>query len=163
MKYENTKAIKRCYWNPYKIILRKKITDGFAEFSKGNYKPLLKLYAPDVHQIFEGKHALAGERFDKAKVELWFQRFLRLLPSQFLIQDLIIQGGPWHTVVIMEFRDTVKAEGIDSYTNNGIMKAVVRWGKAKLVHIYVDTSKVEAALKALAANGVEEAIAPAIE
>ena len=163
MNYNNTPPIKRLYLNPYKIILRKKIMDGFADFSNGNYQTLLKLYAENVHQHFEGNHALGGERFSKAKVELWFQRFVRLLPSKFLIKDMIIQGGPWNTVVIMEFQDTVSPKNVPPYTNNGIMKAVVKWGKATDVHIYVDTAKIENALRALAQNGFEEAAEQAIE
>jgi ketosteroid isomerase-like protein len=156
-------ATQRLYLNPYKNILRSKIVKGFADFSKGNYQTLLKLYDNNVHQQFEGNHALAGERFNKAKVELWFQRFIRLLPSKFYIKDMIIQGGPWNTVVIMEFQDEVSPQGITPYVNNGIMKAIVKWGKATHVHIYVDTSKVENALKELAENGVSEASEKAIE
>lgn len=163
MNYDNTSPIKRLYLNPYKIVLRNKILNGFADFSNGNYQTLLKLYSDNVHQYFEGNHALGGERFSKVKVELWFQRFVRLLPSKFLIKDMIIQGSPWNTVVVMEFQDTVSPESIESYTNNGIMKAVVKWGKATDVHIYVDTAKIENALLALVKNGVSEAGEPPIE
>lgn len=157
------KPTTRFYLNPYKIILRNKIVKGFADFSNGNYHSLLKLYADNVHQQFEGNHTLAGERFEKAKVELWFQRFVRLLPSKFQILDMIIQGGPWNTVVVMEFQDTVTPQGLAPYVNNGVMKAVVKWGKAVDVHIYVDTAKVENALKQLAQNGVVEAGAEPIK
>ena len=163
MNYDDTPPVKRLYLNPYKIILRKKIINGFADFSNGNYQLLLKLYDENVHQHFEGNHSLSGERFSKAKLEQWFQRFVRLLPSKFLIKDMIIQGGPWNTVVIMEFQDTVSPEGVTTYKNNGIMKAIVKWGKAIDVHIYVNTAKVEKALQALAENGVEEAAAKPIE
>ena len=152
----------RFYWNPYKIILRNKIENGFKAFSKGDYQPLLKLYADDVHQHFEGDHALGGERFSKPKVEQWFQRFVRLLPSEFTIKDMVIQGGPWNTVVFMEFRDTVSPAGIEPYVNNGVMKAVVKWGKAKHVHIYVNTYKIQTALNKLAQQGVAEAAAAPI-
>ena len=153
----------RFYWNPYKIILRKKIIDGFAEFSKGNYKPLLALYAEDVHQKFEGDHALGGERFSKDKVEQWFQRFVRLIPSEFTVTDVIVQGMPWNTVAIVEFQDRVAAEGVQPYVNNGIMNAKIVWGKAKDVHIYVDTQKIINALHTLKANGIAEAGAPPIQ
>ena len=163
MNYDSTPPITRFYWNPYKIILRNKIVNGFADFSNGNYRSLLKLYDDNVHQIFEGTHALGGERFSKAKVELWFQRFVRLLPSKFLIKDVVVQGGPWNTVVIMEFQDTVSPQSVKTYKNNGVMKAVVKWGKATHVHIYVDTAKVEKALATMAQNGIAEADAPPIE
>lgn len=157
------KSKPRNYWNPYKIILRKKIVDGFAEFSKGNYKPLLALYADDVHQKFEGNHALGGERYSKDKVEQWFQRFVRLIPSKFTITDVIVQGMPWNTVAIVEFQDAVAAEGVEPYVNNGIMNAKIKWGKAKDVHIYVDTQKIIHALNTLKNNGIEEAGAAPIE
>lgn len=152
----------RFYWNPYKIILRNKIANGFKAFSNGDYKPLLGLYADNVHQQFEGDHALGGERFSKQKVEQWFQRFVRLLPSVFTIKDMVIQGGPWNTVVFMEFQDEVSPKGVAPYINNGIMKAIVKWGKAKQVHIYVDTHKIQNALSQLARQGVDEAAAPPV-
>ena len=145
--------------NPYKIILKSKIVNGFKSFSNGDYRPLLDLYDDDVHQIFEGSHALAGERFTKAGVELWFQRFIRLLPSKFELKDFIISGGPWNTDVVFEFDDTVTPAFGPSYRNHGILRRKIVWGKAKLIHIYVDTAKVEKALKILAENGVEEASA----
>lgn len=153
----------RFYWNPYKIILRKKIINGFAEFSKGNYKPLLDLYADDVHQTFEGNHALGGERFSKDKVEQWFQRFVRLIPSRFTIEDVIVQGGPWNTAAVVVFSDSVNIPGVEPYVNNGIMNVKIKWGKAKDVHIYVDTVKIIHALNELYESGVEEAGAKPIE
>lgn len=39
--------------NPYKIILKKKIVNGFKHFSNGDYRPLLELYGDHVHQTFE--------------------------------------------------------------------------------------------------------------
>lgn len=153
----------RSYINPYKIILRKKIIEGFKAFSEGDYKPLLALYDEKVHQIFEGSHALGGERFSKEKVELWFQRFLRLLPSRFTIKDVIVQGFPWDTAAVVVFEDEVTPVGVPSYVNQGIMNAKIRWGKAVEVHIYVNTNLVIRALKALEEKGVEEAGYPPIE
>lgn len=73
------------YLSPYKRILMRRIKRGFAAFSRGDYRPLLALYADDVHQVFEGNHALGGERNSKQLVEQWFSRFVRLLPSVFTI------------------------------------------------------------------------------
>lgn len=149
--------------NPYKIILRKKIIDGFRAFSRGDYRPLLALYDDHVHQIFEGDHAVGGERHSKEKVELWFQRFLRLLPSEFEIQDIFVTGMPWNTRCAVQFQDRVTPKGVMPYTNQGVMLATIRWGKAVDVHIYVDTEKVANALRELAKSGVEEASLPPIE
>lgn len=148
--------------NPYKIILKKKIINGFQHFSNGDYRPLLSLYSENVHQIFEGNHALGGERFTKKGVELWFQRFLRLLPSKFEIKSFLVKGMPWNTDVVFEFQDRVTPAKAPAYTNNGILKGKIVWGKATQIHIYVDTAKVENALRILAENGIEEAAAEPI-
>lgn len=148
--------------NPYKIVLRKKILDGFQQLNQGNYKPLIALFSDNVHYRFEGNHALGGERFTKKAVEVWFERLLRLLPSKFEIKSMLIHGQPWNTDVIIEFQDQVSPLNIDSYTNNGIQKVKIIWGKAVDVHTYVDTYKIQRALKLLAEQGIEEAIAEPI-
>jgi len=66
--------------NPYKIVLKRKILNGFHQLSRGNYKSLTKLFSDNIPYSFEGNHALGGERFTKKTVELWFERLLRLLP-----------------------------------------------------------------------------------
>lgn len=147
----------RRYFNPYKIILRNKIVEGFKAFSKGDYKPLLDLYDEEVHQVFEGDHALGGQRRSKKKVEEWFERFVRLLPSQFDIQDVVIQGWPWDTAAVVVFQDRVSPKGIAPYVNQGIMNTRVQWGRATEVHIYVNTALISGKLKELEESGVEEA------
>lgn len=153
----------RFYLNPYKLILRQKIVNGFAAFSAGDYQPLLALYADDVHQKFAGDHALGGERSSKAKVELWFQRFVRLLPSKFEIKNVIVQGAPWNTVAVVEFEDSVAPKGVEPYVNQGVMLAQTKWGKAVDVQIFVDTYKITHALDQLKQNGLAEAGEPPIE
>lgn len=148
---------KRFYLNPHKIILRKKIIDGFRAFSRADYKPLLALYDENVRQTFEGDHALGGARTNKQDVERWFQRFVRLLPSTFVIKDVVVQGWPWNTKAIVVFEDHVSPVGVSPYTNQGIMNTTVKWGKATYVHIYVNTHLVIEALNALSKPGVEEA------
>lgn len=150
-------------FNPYKIILRKKIRNGFKQLSAGNYKPLTALFADNVHYHFEGDHALGGERFSKAAVELWFERLLRLLPSKFEIKSMLICGMPWNTDVVIEFQDTVSPANIKPYVNNGIQKVKIIWGKAVDIHTYVDTYKLQQALQLLAEQGVAEASAAPVE
>lgn len=117
---------RRLYINPYKIILRKKIIDGFEEFSKGNYQPLLSLYADNVRQKFEGDHALGGERHDKQKVEEWFKRFVGLLPSKFTIHDVYVIGWPWDTIAAVKFEDYVTPKNVEPYINHGVMIAKIK-------------------------------------
>lgn len=143
--------------NPYKIILKRKILNGFEQLSKGNYNPLLDLFADNVHYKFEGNHALGGERFTKKAVALWFERLLRLLPSSFEIKSMQVYGMPWNTDVVIEFQDTVSPHNLEPYVNDGIQKVKIVWGKATRIHTYVDTYKIQNALRTLAELGIEEA------
>lgn len=149
--------------NPYKIVLKRKILNGFHQLSRGNYKPLTKLFSDNIHYSFEGNHALVGERFTKKTVELWFERLLRLLPSKFEIKSMLIHGMPWNTDVVIEFQDTVSPPNVEPYINNGIQKVKIIWGKAVDIHTYVDTYKIQKALKMLAEQGIQEAAAEPIE
>ena len=158
-----SKPKRRLYINPYKIILRRKIIDGFAAFSDGDYQPLLNLYADDAWQKFAGQHALGGERRGKERIAQWFERFVRLLPSKFTIHDVYVVGGPWNTVATVQFEDRVQPSSGRAYTNHGVMIARVKWGKADKVYIYVDTQKISTALDDLAKDGVAEASASPIE
>lgn len=47
--------------------------------------------------------------------------------------------------------------------NNGIQKVKIIWGKAVDIHTYVDTYKIQKALKMLAEQGIQEAAAEPIE
>lgn len=73
-----------------------------------------------------------------------------------------MQGAPWQTVAVVEFYDQVSPEGIEPYTNHGVMIAQIRWGKATDVHIFVDTDKVVRALEQLRENGIAKAGSPPI-
>jgi hypothetical protein len=46
--------------------------------------------------------------------------------------------------------------------NRGVQVIRLRWGKAVIIHTYVDTAKSAAALDFMAASGLEEAEAPQI-
>lgn len=149
--------------NPYKIVLKRKILRGFEQLNQGNYKPLIDLFSNNIHYRFEGNHALGGERFTKEAVDIWFQRLLRLLPSKFKIKSISIYGAPWNTKVFIEFQDTVSPHNIEPYINDGIQKVKIVWGKAVDVHTYVDTFKIQDALKKLSEKGIEEALAEPIK
>jgi ketosteroid isomerase-like protein len=164
IKPRNSDFMKSTFFlNPYKVILRNKILHGFEKLNQGEYKALTNLFSDRVHYRFEGDHALGGERFTKQAVELWFERLLRLLPLRFEITSMLIQGMPWNTDVVIEFRDHVSPKHQEPYVNNGIQKIKIKWGKAVDVHTYVDTYKIQTALQKLAEHGVQEATAKPIE
>jgi ketosteroid isomerase-like protein len=74
-----------------------------------------------------------------------------------------ITGMPWKTTVITQFQDVVTPQLGAPYTNDGIQVICIRWGMAVSVRTYVDTLKVDNALRYMAENGVAEAAAKPIE
>ena len=148
--------------NPYKIVVRQKILKSFSELNKFNSAELLNSLSDDATYRFEGDHSLGGQRNSKAGIDKWFQRLFRLLPGQFEVLSIIVIGFPWNTDAIIEFKDNVTPEFGEPYTNFGVQRIKLRFGKITQIHTYVDTEKVTKALNELAKNGVEEATAKQI-
>lgn len=156
-------ATDQIFFNPYKIVLKRKIINGFNALNRGGYQPVTALFADNVHYWFSGVSAVGGERHSRKACEAWFVRLLKLLPSQFSIQNMQITGMPWATTVVTRFQDVVTPQLGAHYTNDGIQVICIRWGKAVSVRTYVDTLKVNNALKYMADNGVTEAAVKPIQ
>lgn len=150
-------ATGQIFFNSYKIVLKRKIINGFNALNCGDYQPVTALFADNVHYWFSGVSAVGGERHSRKACEAWFVRLLKLLPGQFSIQNMQITGMPWATTVVTRFQDVVTPQLGAHYTNEGIQVICIRWGKAVSVRTYVDTLKVNNALKYMADNGVTEA------
>ncbi len=155
-------ATGQIFFNPYKIVL-KKIINGFNVLNRGDYQLVTALFADNVHYWFSGVSAVGGERHSRKACEAWFVRLLKLLPGQFSIQNMQITGMPWATTVVTRFQDVVTPQLGAHYTNDGIQVICIRWGKAVSVRTYVDTLKVNNALKYMADNGVTEAAVKPIQ
>ena len=147
----------------YRNVVRGKVIDSFAHLSDGDPSRALKLMAPDVEYTFEGAHALGGTRVSRAGVEKWFGRLLRLLPGKFTLRSVEVVGGPWRSTVYTVFEDLVAPQYGEPYRNHGVQRVELRWGSAVRIHTYVDTAKVEHALRVLAEHGIAEAAASPID
>ena len=144
-------------------MLKRKIINGFNALNRGDYQPVKALFADNVHYWFSGVSAVGGERHSRKACEAWFVRLLKLLPGQFSIQNMQITGMPWATTVVTRFQDVVTPQLGAHYTNDGIQVICIRWGKAVSVRTYVDTLKVNNALKYMTDNGVTEAAVKPIQ
>lgn len=51
-----------------------------------------------------GDHALGGRRTTLAATRQWYARLYRLLPDiHFDLRDIWVSGGPWNTIVVIEW------------------------------------------------------------
>ncbi len=120
--------------------------------------------APRFEHIFPGNHTLGGTRHTRPGIRAWLARLLRVLPNLgFKIKHIAVSGWPWATTVVVEWRDFATLADGTRYVNDGAHAIQIRWGKVVVLHAYLDTQIMVDALRAMAAAGVAEAVAPKIE
>ena len=147
----------------YRSIVKKRIRQSFDHVNNRRWDELMNSIAPRVHHRFGGVHAIGGERHDSETLRLWFERLARVLPSlQLEINDIWVQGWPWHTMVFVQWDGTATLLNGDGYRQHAIHVITLRWGKIAALDVFEDSQEVDRALTAQAAAGLEEAVAEPI-
>jgi ketosteroid isomerase-like protein len=146
----------------YHLAVRRLLRRTFSRLNDGRWRDALKQASPDVHHVFAGDHALGGERQSREAMGRWFERVYRLVPIDIEVRHVSSSGGPWNTVVSVEWVDQVRPAAGEPYTQHGTHWLRIRWGKVTEIRAYLDTQKVERAMRAMAEAGIEEASAPPI-
>ena len=142
----------------YQLIAKQKVRQGFKDISAGNFEPLLKQFAPDIHFTFAGNHALAGEFHEREAVRQWFNRVHRIFPRLQLVPNRIFVSGPPRDMVLTTqwtVSDTLP-DG-KTYENHGIQLLRIRMGVVVEDHLIEDNQILVATLDHLARLGVNEA------
>lgn len=148
---------------PYRRLVTRRIRATFAAVGAQDARTVLAGLAPDVHHVFAGDHALAGERHDAAAVARWFARLGRLFPGlRFHIARVAVSGPPWRTVVAVEWVAAVTPQRGPAYENRGAHVIAIRWGRVVELHAYEDSEAVAAACRRMVELGVAEAGAPPV-
>lgn len=144
----------------YQWIFRRKIREGFADISRGNFEKLLKQFAPDIRFSFSGDHALAGQFHQRATVKEWFERVHRLFPGlKIEAQNIFVSGFPWNAVIVTQFRICDTLSDGTLYENQGVQVARIRWGRVVEDHLIEDTQYLVTILQKLGQMGNKEALA----
>jgi ketosteroid isomerase-like protein len=147
----------------YHSIVRQVIIQGFESLSKGDYDALLKQFSPQVHYLFEGQHAMGGERHSLTAVRQWFQRIFRLFPGlQFKVNRVVVSGWPWDTTAAVQLQVAGQLRNGAAYQNGLVQFLKLRWGKVVDVYTLENLQTLMAALDTLAKQGVDEATAAPI-
>ena len=144
----------------YRALVRRRIEAGFDALSAGDYGPAVARLAPDVHHVFEGDHALGGERHSREAVELWFARLWRLCPRiSFTVHRVVSNGPPWNIWAAAEWTARVSTAAGEPYVNKGTHLIHIRNGRVRYLHAYEDSQVVAKACAEMARLGVQEAAA----
>ena len=147
----------------YRSIVKKRIRQAFDHVNNRRWDELMTSISPRVHHRFGGVHAIGGERHDREALRLWFERLARVLPNLYLkINNVWVQGWPWHTMVFVQWDGTATLLNGDGYFQHAIHVITLRWGKIAALDVFEDSQAVDRALAAQAAAGLDEAIAEPI-
>jgi ketosteroid isomerase-like protein len=149
----------------YRAFVRRRIRGTFlGELSRGDYEAVVRRTAPGVVHSFPGTGPLAGTRRSRAALHEWFGRLFRLFPElRFEVEEIAVTGWPWRTFVSARWRNQGAAADGEPYGNAGCEVFEIRWGRATRIDQYLDTKVIHDSLERMAAAGIEEAAAPAID
>jgi ketosteroid isomerase-like protein len=147
----------------YHAIVRHRVRALFDAVNHGDAEPVLRHFARRFEHSFLGEHALGGSRRTPLATRQWYERLYRLLPDiRFDLTQISVSGGPWNTIVVIEWEETNSGtDGVRTY-NRGIHVMRLRWGRATRLLICPDTIGLRATLDRLAAAGNTEALAAPI-
>jgi ketosteroid isomerase-like protein len=147
----------------YHVLVRRRVRALFAAVNRGNAEPVLHAFARDFEHAFLGDTALGGTRNTLSATRRWYERLYRILPDiHFDLGRIAVSGGPWNTLVVIEWKETNSGtDGVRTY-NHGLHVLHLRWGRATRLVICPDTAGLKATLDRLARAGNAEARAAPI-
>jgi ketosteroid isomerase-like protein len=147
----------------YHAIVRKRVRDLFDAVNNGDAEPVLRAFAGRFEHSFLGDTALGGSRTTLAATRQWYGRLYRLLPDiQFELRRICISGGPWNTLVLVEWKETNSGTDGVRTANHGVHVMHLKWGRTTRLVICPDTVGLKATLDRLALGGNSEAEAAPI-
>ena len=141
----------------YKAAVRRMIRHTIKSLNEGDYRPALRMFAPDATLAFPGDNswanqfrptALGREAFathrGRAELEEFLQRYVAH-GLQMEVEDILVNGPPWNMRAAARVHHWVTgADGRDIYANRAVLFVNARWGKIRAQEDYEDTSRVAA-------------------
>ena len=120
--------------------MRIKVREVFEQLNKGNYEPIFASLAPKFEHWFIGEHALSGLRTSLPVTRKWYERLYRIFPNiQFDLKNIVVQGMPWDTTVLVEWNDSYTLLNGEKRANLGAHVIHFKWAKSDSIRIYCDT------------------------
>lgn len=153
----------------YKALTRSLVRRSIAALNAGDPEPLLRMAAADVEFSFPGDNTWASmfrpvrkgrERHpthvgvDQARA--FAERYVAE-GLQFRIEDILVNGPPWHMRVAVRAHDYLEGAAGDVYANRAVDYLELRWGKVVRWEVYEDTERTAAWDRARAGAAVADA------
>jgi ketosteroid isomerase-like protein len=141
----------------YKAAARWMIRRSIDKLNKGDYQPILAMFADEATLSFPGDNSWAhqyrrAERGREAsathrgKVEI--EGFLKAYVGErihMVVDDILVNGPPWNTRAAARVHHWVEGpDGRDIYSNRAVLFVTTKWGKIRSQEDYEDTELVAA-------------------
>ncbi len=140
----------------YKTIVRAMVRRNVARLNAGDAAPMLKLASNDVQLRFPGDNSWSTMFRPAAKgraphathrgleeCRAFADRFAAN-GIQFVLEDILVNGGPWNTRVAMRLHSFLPSAAGDQYNNRAVAILELRWGRLVVWEDYEDTERVAA-------------------
>jgi ketosteroid isomerase-like protein len=137
----------------YKAMIRALFRRNVRQLNQGNYRPLLKMAAPDAELAFPGdnswaamfrpverSHAQHTTHRGPAELEAFAQRFVEH-GLAIEVDDILVNGPPWRTRICARVTDGTPDW---VYANRVCLFVEARWGRIHRWEDYLDTERVAA-------------------
>jgi len=137
----------------YKATIRALFRRNVRRLNQGDYRPLLKMAAPDAELAFPGDNSWSrmfrpAERSraqhtthrGPAEIEAFAQRFVEE-GLALEVDDILVNGPPWRTRICARVTDGTP-DGV--YVNRACVFVEARWGRIHRWEDYLDTERIAA-------------------
>ena len=155
------------------FVVKPMIRRHIDQLNAGNYEPLLKMAAPDAELRFPGDNswsrtfrapgtgtAYTPTHRGSAELAAFAQRFVDN-GLHIDIEDILVAGPPWNTRICVRATDhAVDDDGRQVYANRVAIVIETRWGRITRWEDYLDTERVSAWDRVVAADRRPAVTAP---
>ncbi len=139
-------------------LAKRLLTRNMARLRRGDYRPLLRLDAPDVRFRFPGDSSWATELRGRAALERWLQRFVEA-GIQIFPDEVVVIGPPWRMTICVrgtDHLDTPSGERV--YENRYVIWGHLAWGRLIDYEVYEDTQRSVELDRWLQARGIAQPV-----
>ena len=149
----------------YHFFIHQKIQKVFEQLSRGDFESSLgQIAVGSFEHKFPGNHCLGGTRHTVDGMRRWFKRLFSLFPQlEFEVKDILVKGGPWNTLIAVEWIDRGFTQDGRPYQNYGAHLLRLKWGRLVSIHAYLDSQRIQEECLRMAKAGIKEAAASPIE
>jgi len=148
----------------YKAAVRALLRYSIRRLNQGDYSLLLRMACPDLELVFPGENSWSSMFRPPSpgrhphsthrgidEVKAFADRFVAE-GVQFDIEDILVNGGPWHTRIAVRAHNYIPdpGGGSDFYANRAVLFLEIRWGRLVRWEDYEDTERVSALDRAIA-------------